>query len=144
MCIKLSKCYISLSSVSKFRDASSRTSNPSLLRCNNQGSAVCAQWLSPVWLFATCGLQSTRLLCPWDFPGKNTGVGCHFLQTGSSLPRDLKSISVFPALASTIREDSTLSPFLWGGGNLISARISLQVTKLLPVIMIWEFYFSFE
>ena len=25
------------------------------------------------------GLQSTRLLCPWDSPGKNTGVGCHFL-----------------------------------------------------------------
>ena len=24
-----------------------------------------------------CGLQPTRLLCPWDFPGKNTGVGCH-------------------------------------------------------------------
>ena len=24
-------------------------------------------------------LQPTRLLCPWDFPGKNTGVGCHFL-----------------------------------------------------------------
>ena len=23
--------------------------------------------------------QSTRLLCPWDSPGKNTGVGCHFL-----------------------------------------------------------------
>ena len=23
--------------------------------------------------------QPTRLLCPWDFPGKNTGVGCHFL-----------------------------------------------------------------
>ena len=21
----------------------------------------------------------TRFLCPWDFPGKNTGVGCHFL-----------------------------------------------------------------
>ena len=21
-----------------------------------------------------------RLLCPWDFPGKNTGVGCPFLQ----------------------------------------------------------------
>ena len=25
------------------------------------------------------GLQPTRLLCPWDSPGKNTGVGCHFL-----------------------------------------------------------------
>ena len=22
-------------------------------------------------------MQPTRLLCPWDFPGKNTGVGCH-------------------------------------------------------------------
>ena len=25
------------------------------------------------------GLQPTRLLHPWDSPGKNTGVGCHFL-----------------------------------------------------------------
>ena len=25
------------------------------------------------------GLSSTRLLCPWDSPGKNTGVGSHFL-----------------------------------------------------------------
>ena len=23
--------------------------------------------------------QPTRLLSPWDSPGKNTGVGCHFL-----------------------------------------------------------------
>ena len=23
------------------------------------------------------GLQPSRLLCPWDFPGKSTGVGCH-------------------------------------------------------------------
>ena len=25
------------------------------------------------------GLQPTRLLRPWDFPGKSTGVGCHRL-----------------------------------------------------------------
>ena len=25
------------------------------------------------------GRQPTRLPCPWDSPGKNTGVGCHFL-----------------------------------------------------------------
>ena len=24
------------------------------------------------------GLQPTRLFCPWDFPGKSTGVGCHY------------------------------------------------------------------
>ena len=31
---------------------------------------------------ALCDLQATRLLCPWDFPGKNTGVGGHLLLQG--------------------------------------------------------------
>ena len=35
--------------------------------------------LSRVQLFATHGLQPTRLLLPWDFPGNSTGVRCHFL-----------------------------------------------------------------
>ena len=30
------------------------------------------------------GLQPTRLLCPWGFPGKNIGVGCHCLLSGVS------------------------------------------------------------
>ena len=33
------------------------------------------------------GLQPTRLLRPWDFPGKSTGVGYHFLDRG--LPKVL-------------------------------------------------------
>ena len=28
------------------------------------------------------GLQPTRLLCPWDFPGSSPGVDCHFLLQG--------------------------------------------------------------
>ena len=28
------------------------------------------------------GLQPTRLLCPWDFTDKDTGVSCHFLLQG--------------------------------------------------------------
>ena len=28
------------------------------------------------------GLKPVRLLCPWNSPGKNTGVGCHFLLQG--------------------------------------------------------------
>ena len=31
------------------------------------------------------GLQPTRLLCTWDFPGKSTGVECHCLLQGKSL-----------------------------------------------------------
>ena len=28
------------------------------------------------------GLQPARLFCPWNSPGKNTGVNCHFLLQG--------------------------------------------------------------
>ena len=36
------------------------------------------------------GLQPTRLLRPWDFPGKSTGVGCHCLLR-TNLDSTLKS-----------------------------------------------------
>ena len=36
----------------------------------------------------TLGLQPTRLLYPWDFPGKNTGMGCHFLLQGVFLTQE--------------------------------------------------------
>ena len=26
--------------------------------------------------------NTTRLLCPWNFPGKNSGAGCHLLLLG--------------------------------------------------------------
>ena len=36
------------------------------------------------WITSSCSAVSdslwpARLLCPWDSPGRNTGVGCHFL-----------------------------------------------------------------
>ena len=34
-----------------------------------------------------------RLLCPWDFPGKNTGVGCHFLLQGTFPTQGLKNLA---------------------------------------------------
>ena len=39
------------------------------------------------WLFATYELST--LLCPWDSPGKNIGVGCHFLLQGIFPTQDL-------------------------------------------------------
>ena len=33
-------------------------------------------------LLVTPWTQPARLLCPWDSPGKNTGVGCHALLQG--------------------------------------------------------------
>ena len=45
------------------------------------------------------GLQPTRLLRPWDFPGKSTGVGCHcLLQNESLVP--VKEVTTFSRLSS--------------------------------------------
>ena len=41
--------------------------------------------------------QPTRLVYPWDFSDKNTGVGCHFLPPGYFPSPGIESIS--PALA---------------------------------------------
>ena len=43
-----------------------------------------AQLLSRVQFFVTPWTiaRGIRLLCPWNLPGKNTGVGCHFLLHG--------------------------------------------------------------
>ena len=46
---------------------------------NNPRYADVVKSLSQVWLLQPQGLKPARLLCSWDFPGKNTGVGCHFL-----------------------------------------------------------------
>ena len=42
---------------------------------------ICARSVmsDPLWSF---GLQPTRILCPWDFSGKNTWEGYHFLLQG--------------------------------------------------------------
>ena len=44
--------------------------------------AVAVQSLSHVKLFCNPVDWPSRLLCPWYFPGKNTGVGCHLLLQG--------------------------------------------------------------
>ena len=44
--------------------------------------SLCVWTVSCVWLFVTLWIGPTGLLCPWDFPSKNTGVGCHFLLQG--------------------------------------------------------------
>ena len=40
-------------------------------------SAAVAKSLQSCLTVRPRGLQPTRLLHPWDFPGKSTGVGCH-------------------------------------------------------------------
>ena len=46
---------------------------PFLVFCCCQVTSVVSDSVQPH------GLQPTRLLHPWDFPGNSTGVGCHCL-----------------------------------------------------------------
>ena len=57
-------------------------------------SILCCCYLvaqSCLTLWRPHGLLPIRLLCPWDFPGKNTGVGCHFLLQGTFLTQGLNT-----------------------------------------------------
>ena len=69
------------------------------------------------------GLQPTRLLHPWDFPGKSIGVGCHcLLQQSLVLPipelcrviqRVLVCLAVFASLNGVL-ESSVCYVYQWG------------------------------
>ena len=57
---------------------------------------VCSTEFSPSFMANSLGphgLYLALLLCPWDFPAKNTGVGCHFLLQGIFLTRGSKPTS---------------------------------------------------
>ena len=46
---------------------------------NTTAAATAAKSLQSCPSLQPHGRQPTRLPCPWDSPGKNTAVGCHFL-----------------------------------------------------------------
>ena len=48
------------------------------------------------------GLQLTKHFSPWNFLGKNTGAGCHFLLQGSSQPRDQTHVSCTSCISRQI------------------------------------------
>ena len=53
-------------------------------------------------------LQPTRLLCPWDSPGSNTGAGCHALLQGNLPDPGIELVSLMsPALAVRLFTIST-------------------------------------
>ena len=63
------------------KDLNVRPENYKTLRGKHR-QKVKVKSLSRVWLFATPWTVASRLLHPWNFPGKSTRVGCHFLHQG--------------------------------------------------------------
>ena len=44
--------------------------------------------------------QPTRLPCPWDSPGKNTGVGCHFSLQCMKVKSESEVTQSYPTLSA--------------------------------------------
>ena len=71
---------------------------------------MCACWVTSVMSNSVRphGLQIARLLCPWDSPGKKTGVGCHALLQGIFLTQESNLCLLhIPALAGRFFTTST-------------------------------------
>ena len=56
---------------------------------------------SRVWL-CTHRWQPTRLPCPWDSPGKNTGVDCHFLLQCMKVKSESEVTQSCPTLSNSM------------------------------------------
>ena len=79
--------------------------------------------------------ESARLLCPWKSPGKNTGMGCHFLLQGISLTQGSNLYLEYLLHCRQILY--CLSPRMWKGyqgfqckGPPCCMRQSLLIRKL--------------
>ena len=113
--------------------------------------------------------QSTRLPCPWDSPGKNTGVGCHFLLQCMKVKMKAKSLSCVQLLAtpSTAAWQASLSitnswsllklmsiESVMPSNHLILCRPLLLLSSIFPSIRVfsnesvlcnkWPEYWSFS
>ena len=72
-------------------------------------------------------IQPTRLLCPWDFPNKNIGMGCHFLLHGLFLTQELNPHLLHWQVGS--------SPLSHLGSHYIKVAFLCTLQKLCPSLV---------
>ena len=90
------------------------------------------------------GWQPTRLLRPWDFPGKSTGVGCHCLLCQASLsitntrsvPKLMSIESVMPSSHLILCLPLFILPSIFHNIRVFSSKSALCIR--------WPKYWSFN
>ena len=81
------------------------------------------------------GLQPTRLLCPWDSPGKRPRVGYHFLLQGTSQPKELTHVSCISSIANGF---FTTEPPGKPGTALTSIKIESSWSSMFAYLLIFK------
>ena len=92
---------------------------------NNFLAAAVAKALQSYLTLRPHRRQPTRLLCPWDSPGKNTGVGCHFLLQCMKVKSESEVAQLCPTLSDPM--DCSLP------GSSIHGVFQARVLEWLPL-----------
>ena len=86
------------------------------------------------------GLQPARLLCPWDVPGKNNGVSCHFLLQGIFLTQGLNT-HLLHCRQIPYHWATSMFYSLWH--NQIASDF-LKLIQFCPLEALWYWLMSFD
>ena len=84
------------------------------------------------------GLQPTRLLCPWNFPGKSTDVAWHLLLQGIIQPR-YQTYPGSPALAGRFL---TTSATWEAPRNVFCTSVTLQINSTIFLDSTYKWYYT--
>ena len=89
--------------------------------------------------------QPTRLPCPWDSPGKNTGVGCHFLLQNMKVESESESEVVSDSFRPHgLQPTRLLRPWDFPGKSTgVGCHRLLRSLGLTSVYFLDKFSFSF-
>ena len=92
--------------------------------------------------------QPTRLLHPWDSPGKNTGVGCHFLLQCIKVKSEREAAQSCP----TLRDPMDCSPPGSSVHGILLARVpewaaiafSDEIASHLSHSVVFLYFFAYK
>ena len=105
--------------VERCRHFRRQSDSNSTLRCVLLTHFSCAQLFVTLWTIAT------RLLCPWDSPGQNTGVGCRALPEGF-----IPYSQILPKVNENIEHTSTKSLYINVHNSIIHNNHKMQITQM--------------
>ena len=133
---------------------------------SNQGFLNCRRFLLiPVaaaakllqWYLTLCDPTDTRLPRPWGSPGKNTGVGCHFLLQCMKVKSEIEVTQWCPTLRTPWTAAYQAPPYMgfsrqehWSGMPLtslllISTRLQIHKVNARPAFYscfkVWKFFY---
>ena len=135
------------------------TKIPQAVLCARVSKHVCASCLVTSNSLQPRGLQPARLLCPWNFPGKNTGVVAISSSRGFSWPRGQTHISCIgrqilyycttwesPQAIYYGQKHKRKKKILWSTGGLFNTGTSIcgRVRTECHIIPLRTFLFSIK